>query len=198
MTGPRGFKQRLAVVSRLRDEADYDRALTEVEGLLETWPGNAHLHVVRAKLIQLQDDPKYDLADAKRTLLQAAELDRRSPAAAIELGYFLDNVEDDPQAAARVFAEGVAAARSLLIDGLIGQAKAYQQLDRREDFRRCLLEAIALTQSDAGAKRGKADDRGSDVIIQSPAGHVYAVQLKGRYTAQIQDLLSELAADGPG
>lgn len=37
--------------------------------------------------------------------------DKASPAAAIELGLFLDNVEDDPHAASNAYAEGVVAAR---------------------------------------------------------------------------------------
>ena len=41
-----------------------------------------------------------------------------------ELGHFLDGVDDDPRAASKAYADGVAAARRLLIEGLIGQAKA--------------------------------------------------------------------------
>src|SRR5947208_2570763 len=119
MSTLRGLKQRLSTVSRLWDEKAYDKALAEVETLLETWPGNPHLHVLRASLVQLQEEPKYDLDEAKQALQQAVELGKGSPEASIELGHFLDNVEDDPQAAVKVYAEGVATARHLLIDGLI-------------------------------------------------------------------------------
>ena len=195
MSTPRGWKQRLATVSRLWAEADYDQALAEVESLLEAWPGNAHLHILRASLVQLQEEPKYDLDEAKKALQQAVELDKGSPAASIELGHFLDNVEDDPQAAVKAYAEGVATARRLLIDGLIGQAKAYRQLDKREDFLRCLLEVLDLARFENGSKRNKAAEHGADIIIQSSAGQAYAVQLQGPYADQIQDLLSELAGD---
>lgn len=197
----RGLKQRLSAVSRLWDKADYDRALSEVESLLKVWPGNPHLHILRASLVQLQEEPKYDLDEAKQALQQAAELDKDSPAASIELGHFLDNVEDNPQGAVKAYGEGVTTARRLLIDGLIGQAKAYLQLDQKEDLFRCLLEVLQLAQFDAGSKRNKAEDLIADIIVRSSSGQIYAVQLKGPYAKQIEDLVSELVTDrraGPG
>src|SRR5258708_36062118 len=99
MSNTRALRQKLATVSRLWDKGDYDSAHAEVESLLKTWPGNAHLHILWASLVQLQEDPKYSLDEAKQALQQAVELDNDSPAGAIELGHFLDNVEDDLQAA---------------------------------------------------------------------------------------------------
>ncbi len=131
MSNLRGFRQKLALLSRLWEEKDYERALAEVEALRKTWPGNAHLLILWASLVQLQEKPKHELEEAKRALQQAVELDRGSPAAALELGAFLDNVEDDPQAAAKAYADGVATARQLLIEGLLGQAKAFRQLEKR-------------------------------------------------------------------
>jgi tetratricopeptide (TPR) repeat protein len=165
----RGLKQKLSTVSRLWDEANYGQALAEVETLLKSLPGNPHLHVLKASLVQLQNEPKHDLDEAKQALQQAMELDRNSPAASIELGHFLDNVEDDPQAAVKAYAEGVAVARRLLIDGLIGQAKAYRQLEKKDDFLRCLLELLHLASFDSGSKRSEAE--------------------------QIEELLSELDVD---
>ena len=52
----RGFKQGLSTISRFWKKREYDRALAEVESLLEVWPGNAHLHILRASLLQLQED----------------------------------------------------------------------------------------------------------------------------------------------
>jgi tetratricopeptide (TPR) repeat protein len=195
MSTPRGLKQRLATVSRLWAAAAYDKALAEVESLLEVWPGNAHLHLLRASLIQVQEEPKYHLDEAKRALQQAIELDKGSPAASIELGHFLDNVDDDPQAAVKAYTDGVATARHLLIDGLIGQAKAYWQLDKREEFLRCLLEVLQQSHFDAGSKRYKAGARGADVVVHSPSGQVYVIQLKGPYAEQVQELLNDLVAD---
>jgi tetratricopeptide (TPR) repeat protein len=191
----RGLKQKLATVSRLWKAKDYDTALAEVESLLKIGPGNAHLHILWASLVQLQEVPQHDLDEAKRALQQAVEFDKGSAAAALELGHFLDNVEDDPRAASKVYAEGVAAARHLLIDGLIGQAKVFRQLDKREDFLRCLLEVLHLARFETGPKRTKAEESGPEIIFESPTGHFHAIQLKGPYAEQIQDLLSEVVTD---
>jgi tetratricopeptide (TPR) repeat protein len=168
MSTLRTLKQRLSTVSRLWDEKDYDKALAEVETLLETWPGNPHLHVLRASLVQLQEEPKYDLGEAKQALQLAIELDKGSPAGFIELGHFLDNVEDDPQAAVKAYGEGVAAARHLLIDGLVGQAKAYRQLNRKEESLHCLMEVL----------------------------HLARFHLKDAYADEVQELLSDLTSNG--
>jgi tetratricopeptide (TPR) repeat protein len=191
MSNLRSFKQKLSAVSRLWKDKDYDAALAEVESLLHSWPGNAHLHILWASLVQLQEEPKHELDEAKQALQQAVELDKGSPAAAIELGHFLDNVEDNPQAASRAYAEGVATARQLLLDGLIGQAKAFRQLGKREEFLRCLVEVLQLARFETGPKRTKTDESGADIIFESPQGDFHFVQLKGPHAEQIQDLLSE-------
>jgi tetratricopeptide (TPR) repeat protein len=116
--------------------------------------------------VQLQDEPTRTLADAKRTLQQAVELDNTSPAAAVELGYFLDNVEDDPKAAARAFTQGIAAARHLLIEGLLGQAKALIQLDKREDAVRCLVEAYQLADAERATGKGPFAGRIEELLTE--------------------------------
>jgi hypothetical protein len=193
----RGFKQKLATVARMWDHKEYDAALAEVEALRAVWPGNAHLYVLWASLVQLLEDPKHDLDEVKQALQQAIDLDKASPAGAIELGHFLDNVVDDPQAAAKAYADGVAAARQLLIEGLIGQAKSFRQLDKVQEFHRCLREVIFLTQFENGPRRSKADETGTDIMVESPAGHFYALQLKGPYAEPIQELLNEVAGHRP-
>ena len=196
MNNLRRFKQKLSTISRRWQEKDYDTAFAEVESLLEIWPGNAHLHILWASLVQLQENPKHDLDEAKQALQQAIEFDKGSPAAALELGRFLDNVEDDPRAASKAYAEGVATARQMLIDGLIGQAKVFRQLSKRTEFLRCLLELLHLLRFETGSKRVKSDEFGADILFESPTGHFHAIPLKGPYAEQIQDLLSEVVADG--
>jgi tetratricopeptide (TPR) repeat protein len=191
MSNLRGFKQKVSTVFDLWEEEDYDRALAEVESLLKVWPGNAPLHILWASLVQLQEEPKHDLDEARRALQQAAELDKESPAAAVELGHFLDNVDNDPKAASRAYAEGIAAARKLLIEGLIGQAKALLQLDKREASLRCLLEVLQLARFEAGSKRHKTEKSGEDIIVELPTGRVYALQLKGPHAEAIHELLTE-------
>jgi lipopolysaccharide biosynthesis regulator YciM len=107
--------------------------------------------------VQLQENPQYELDEAKHALQKAIELDKDSPAASIELGHYLDSVEDDPQAAIKAYGDGVATARRLLIDGLIGQAKAFKQLEKSDEFIHCLTEVLHLIHFDSRSKRNKAE-----------------------------------------
>jgi tetratricopeptide (TPR) repeat protein len=192
MMSTRTFEQRLAKILRQRRARQYDLALSEVEKLLAFMPGNAQLHVLRACLIQLTDKPTHSLDEAKKALQRAAALDKTSPAAAVELGYYLDNVADDPEAASKVFAEGVQTARSLLIDSLIGHARALLQLEKREDALKCLMEALYLANMDSSTARGKSAAAAPDVLLRDPTGSVLAIQLKGPFAMKIEDLLQEL------
>jgi tetratricopeptide (TPR) repeat protein len=187
----RAFKQKLSTISRLWEEKDYDSALAEVESLLEVWPGNAHLHILWGSLVQLQDKPKHTLDEVKQALQQAIDLDNTSPSGAIELGHFLDGVEDNPQAASRAYAAGVAGARQLLIEGLIGQAKSFLQLEKRDAALRCILEVLHLMQFEPSPKRSKSNGAAPDITFGLPTGQVF-VQLKGSFASQIEELLNEV------
>jgi len=191
MSDLRAFKQKLSTVNRLWEKKDYDTALAEVEDLLKVWPGNAHLHILRASLVQLQEDPKYSLDEAKKALQQAVELDKSSPAGAIELAHFLDAVRDNPQAASESYAEGVAVARQLLIEGLLGQANALFQLNRREDCLQSLMEVVQVLQFEPGSRRNKPGDTGTKITLESWA-QGYAHQLNGPYAEQIKEILKEV------
>lgn len=194
MSNLRGFKQKLSTVSQLWEDQDYDAALADVESMLRTWPGNAHLHTLWASLVQLQEQPKHGLDEAKQALQQAVDLDKGSPAAVFELAHFLDNVDDDPQAAAKVYAQGVATARQLLLDGLIGQAKALRQLGKREEFLRSVVELLHLARFETGSGKSKAEDSDADTVFESLADYIDLIQLKGPHAEQIQDLFTELAS----
>ena len=164
MNGIAALTKGLSDVKSLWQDGQHDRALKRVEELRTNWPGNAHLHVLSAQLVQLAEEPTQTLEDAKRTLQQAVELDKSSPAAAVELGHFLDSVEDDPQAAMKAYAQGIAAARHALIDGILGQAKSLVQLDKREDALRCLVEAFRLADGERSAKKGPFAGRIEDLL----------------------------------
>src|SRR4051794_31636368 len=94
-----GLKRKMGFVWRLWRQRRYDRALIEVNHLLETRRDNARLLVLRAALIQLQEDdgetPSLD--DARDDLRLAVSLDEKSPESLIDLGYFLYAVDDDPK-----------------------------------------------------------------------------------------------------
>ncbi|HUY34846.1 MAG TPA: hypothetical protein VMV69_19020 [Pirellulales bacterium] len=194
MSKVRSFKLGLSTVSRLWAERDYDAALCEVENLLNDWPGNAHLHILWASLVQLQEKPKHGLEEAKQALQRAIDLEKSSPSGAIELGQFLDAVEDSPQAASKAYSEGVALAREALIEGLVGQAKALHQLDKSEDALRCLLEVLHLMHLGSTRKRGKSENAAPDILFGSQTGQIFALQLKGPFADQVEEILNEVIA----
>jgi tetratricopeptide (TPR) repeat protein len=177
MSTLRGWKQKLAAVSRLWEKGKYDAALDAVEALLREWPGNGHLHGLWAGLVQLQEDPAHSLEDVRHALDRAADLDPTSAAAEIERGHFLDAVEDDPRSAARAFGDAAALARAQLVEALIGQARALAQLGKKLDARRCLLEVLRHVES---GSNGKGHKTGNGV----PAA--------GRVSPELEELLGEV------
>jgi len=195
MTDIRKLKQALSRVYNLWADEHYDRALALVEKSLQDWPGNAQLYVAWAGLVQLQEDPTHDLGEVKEALESAAEMDTDSPAAAIELGHFLDAVEDNPRASSKAFAEGVTRARRLLIDGLLGQARALLQLNKRKEATKCLIELLYLSNSGSTSPRGKSTDAGPDIVLRRPGGPVVELQLKGSFAQEIESLLQDVLAN---
>ncbi len=193
MSSISSFKHGLSAVTRLWENDDYDAALAKVEELRKSWPGNAHLQVLWADLVQLQEAPTYSLEDAKEALQSAVELDKTSPAAMIELGHFLNAVEDDPKAAAKAYAEAIARARELLLEALIGQAKAFIQLEKKDEALRCVVEVLRLRQAESGAKRNKSTE--PDIIVKLPSGRVISAQLHGQFGKEMEELLGEVIAN---
>jgi tetratricopeptide (TPR) repeat protein len=148
MKSTRSYKQKLGAVRRAIDAGNYDVALAEVDLLLDEWPGAASLHVLRAELIQLQDhDGAPPLEEAKAALKHAGDLDNPTHSPLIELGHFQFSVEDDPKAAAQSFKKGVQVYKELLIESLLGQAAALEELNRREEAFDCLSQARLLQTS---------------------------------------------------
>lgn len=193
MKGHREYSQRLSAVSRLWASKDYDAALAAVESMRDDWPGNAHLLILWASLVQLQEKATHDLAEAKTSLQQAVAFDKASPAAAIELGNFLDNVEDDPKGASKVFAEAVQTARQLLLEALVGEAKALRQLKKSDDVLRCLEQIIQLARFGKGQPGIKLETPGAGAEKASTSnGLQFAVQFRGPHAEQIEELLSNL------
>jgi len=140
------LKRGLTKVWKLQDDRRYDLALKEVDSLLEDWPGNAQLLVLRAELIQLQEDEEGSpsLEDAKNDLKRALALDELSPNTLIEMGYFLFKVEDDAKAASKYFQRAIKQSREFLREALLGQAELLSEQDQKEEALACLLEAYQL------------------------------------------------------
>jgi hypothetical protein len=78
----------------------------------------------------------------------AADLDEQSPVALVELGHLLYAMADDAQAASRYFQKAIPLCKDLLKEALIGQAKAFSELERDADALACLAEAYSLLAHD--------------------------------------------------
>jgi tetratricopeptide (TPR) repeat protein len=191
MIQTRSFKQGMSKVRRHWRARQFDLALGEVDGLLKSWPGSAYLHTLWAALVQLQDSPTHSLDEAKRALQRAMEIDESSPAAAIDLGHFLDAVEDDPQAASKPFSEGIVRARRLLMDGLLGQARALLQIGKRDEAMKCLMESLYLANIGQLGLAANGTNAVPDVLWRDPNGQLLALQLKGPFAMEVEDLLQE-------
>jgi hypothetical protein len=139
----RALKQGLAKVQGLLRKNYYDAALDQLVDMLVRWPGNSQLHVLWATTVPLQESSAHTLDEAKQALRSAVLLDEHSPATAIELGHFLDAIEDNPQAASKAFSGAIGAA--VVIDALLGQTRALLQLNKCEEAIACLVEALHLT-----------------------------------------------------
>jgi len=192
MTSTRSFKQKLTKVFRHWKNEQHDLALSEVEELLKSWPGNAQLHILWASLVQLQEQPSHGLDEAKEALQRAVAIDPNSPGAAIELGHYLDSVEDNPRAASKAFTEGIRSARRLLMDGLLGQARALLQLGKRADALKCLMEWLYLANIDNPSGGNKSANGAPDILLRDPTGQILAIQLKGPFAVKIEELLQQL------
>ncbi|MFO0928484.1 MAG: hypothetical protein U0736_15915 [Gemmataceae bacterium] len=111
MSDAGGFEQKLDKVSRLWEKQRYDAALAEVEGMLRTRPGNAACTSSGRAWCNLREPRPPSRRRRDRRQGQAVELDLDRRRRRSSWVHYLDNVEDDPQAAAKSYADGVAAAR---------------------------------------------------------------------------------------
>lgn len=192
MRSTRFFKQGLTKVFRHWDDEQYDLALSEVELLLKSWPGNASLHILWANLVELQNAPSHSLREAKKALLRAIDLDMDSPEGVIELGHYLDAMEANPRAASKAFAKGIRSARRLLKEGLLGQMQALIQLDKKEEVVKCVKEWLYLANIGRRSANGKSVNTMPDIGLRDPLEQISALPLKGPFAAQIKELLHQL------
>jgi tetratricopeptide (TPR) repeat protein len=149
------LKRGLSQVRREWRAGRYDRALAEVNRLLEHWPDNPQLLTLWADLVQLQettDGPS--LEEVRAAYERAVELDEPSPAPLNELGHFLTAVEDDAVGASKCFDKAIAMSRRLLREALLGQAKALAELGRKPEALACLAEAYWLQTQNGKAAAG--------------------------------------------
>ena len=151
------FRRKLSAVRAAERKGDYAKALAALDALIEEWPGNSTLLVHRAMLIQLQDGAGPPLSEAKQALQAAHELDEKLPSAMIELAQFELSVKDDAAAAYEGFSEAAAVCSRLLIETLLGQAKALMEMDRRSEAFDCLARVRWLQNAKVNGDAASLD-----------------------------------------
>jgi tetratricopeptide (TPR) repeat protein len=154
------YKRALAEIRSLRQRRRYVGALAAVDALLNQWPDQPALLVLRGELIQLQDEDGPPLDDVVAALKRAVALDDRNADAWLELGHFQFAVEDDAKAADKTFAQAVAASRATLIAALVGRAAALEEMGRKREAFDCLSVARYI-QSAVATENGSAADESS-------------------------------------
>ncbi len=149
------FKQGVVKAQRHWTGGRYDQALAEVDRLLEDWPQNSQLLVMRSNLICLQDrgDLKPSLDDARMDLEAASKLDADSPSPLIELGYFHYVYQDDALEANKYFDKAVSLCVDLLSQALVGQAEARSELGHEARSFDALMTACSLATHYRGSMR---------------------------------------------
>lgn len=160
------LKRGVSKARRLWREGRRDLALSQVDRLLEMWPDNPRLLVMRAELTQLQDDVEGipTLEDAKSDLIRAAGLDEDSPDPLIELGHFLFAVQDDAKRASRCFDKAVHLSVDLLTQALVGQAQALAELGQEAKASASLMTACSLVAQYRSSVRETVLERIRDLV----------------------------------
>jgi len=138
------YKRRINAIRALMDDQKYAQALAKVDGLLGEWQDQPALLVLRAHLIQLQEEDGPPLEDAAEALKRATTLDEQNGDAWLELAHFQFAVEDNAKAADKSFAQAVDASRKTLIAALLGRAAALEELGRKPEAFDCLSAARYL------------------------------------------------------
>jgi tetratricopeptide (TPR) repeat protein len=160
------LKRGVSKARRLWRQGHVDRALSQVERLLEEWPDNPRLLVMRAELTQLQENVEGTptLEDAKSDLIRAAGLDEDSPDPLIELGYFLFAVQDDAKTASRCFDKAVHLCVDLLTQALVGHAQALSELGQEAKASASLMTACSLVAQYRSSVRETVLERIKDLM----------------------------------
>jgi tetratricopeptide (TPR) repeat protein len=101
------YIQKIATQWPRLNSASAAEPLRLVEEGLSAFPTSAKLLCMKGDLIQLSDEPSYELVDALRCYQQATELAPESPEAFESLGFFFDAVQSDLAQAESAFRKAV-------------------------------------------------------------------------------------------
>lgn len=152
------LKKSLERVHKAEKAGRIDRALAEVDRLMNAFPEHPTLLGLRAELIQLGSETGPALAEAKQCLRQVTELTNDSPEAWLELAHFTLAVDDDAKGALASFDRAIRLCQELLTEALAGKAKALAELKQRDEALACLAKAYWVQQQAGNGAAGNGAD----------------------------------------
>jgi tetratricopeptide (TPR) repeat protein len=110
--------------------------------LLADCPTFAPALLELGRLLQLTDEPGVDAEEAfveiQKLLEQAVQVSAREANAVVELGYFLDTIRNDSEAATKLYEEGAAKALETLEDAWAGLLRAWVFERTKESLEKAL------------------------------------------------------------
>ena len=117
----------LSSIDRVRELAtrgEHQRALAQIDEIVDAGYADGELMLLKAACIQLSDAEDQTLDDAERCLRRAVELAPESSEAECELGWFLLNVRDAAADALPHFEAALTKARADLTSIIVGAVSA--------------------------------------------------------------------------
>jgi tetratricopeptide (TPR) repeat protein len=136
----------LSQIRELCDKNQFDEAVNVIESAEPDQGCCADLLVWKAKCLQLGEKASSEVV--QDTLKKAVACDQESSDAWMELGWFLLNVQDQPQEAQAAFTRALsiqAKANTELLTGLFRCAQELGTADKHE-IKESLLQALVNTQ----------------------------------------------------
>ena len=160
---PQAYKKSVERIERDLHDGKVDRAMESLEKLLATWPDHPRLLLLKAELVQLSESENVPpLSEAKKCLERAVELDANGPEPAIELGFYLLNVEDHAAEAEPYFDRAIDSCSRLLLEAIRGKAEAMGDTTARkaEEMRAKVADLMEQLQDTQAARNGHARSKG--------------------------------------
>jgi tetratricopeptide (TPR) repeat protein len=128
-------------IKELSARGQYSEAQEKIEKAEAEGVSSAELLVWKSRILQLAEDGG-PLDDVEKTLLRAIALDETCVAAAVELGWFRLNVQNDAKRAIESFRAALKLQASVNTETLTGLLKCAHELEPDHNLEKAKLRAI--------------------------------------------------------
>jgi len=130
-----------ASIRELSAAGRYSEALEKIEKVEADGMVSAELLVWKSRILQLAEDGG-SLDEVEKTLVRAIELDESCAAAALELGWFRLNVQNDAKRALESFQAALKLQASANTEAITGLLKSIQELEPDRNLEEAKFQAI--------------------------------------------------------